>query len=143
MQELTVPIDADADAVLLYCFTAVQVHVCVASYDMVQKLPPDQLARDGVVICDESHLLKSRTTKRTQHVAALVKRAARAVLITGTPLLSKPIEVFTQVRGFGLTVGWGLHSGAWGVGYAAVRGFHTGAQRWVLTTLKTQAQPTC
>ena len=51
------------------------------------------------VICDESHCLKTRTTKRTQFATALVKSARRALLITGTPLLSKPIELFPQVGG--------------------------------------------
>lgn len=32
-----------------------------------------------------------------QAVAPLVKRASRAVLITGTPAMSRPIELYSQV----------------------------------------------
>lgn len=50
------------------------------------------------VICDESHQLKSRTAKRTRFLSAAVRAAARAILLTGTPLLSRPIEAWPQVR---------------------------------------------
>ena len=115
-----------------------QAHVCVTSYDLVQKLDPDLVKRYGVVLVDESHCLKTRDTKRTQvrgqresplddpifkiwpvwtvcslshckplcsllrppapqFLSKLVKAARHAVLMTGTPLLSKPIEVYPQV----------------------------------------------
>ncbi|PNH06002.1 DNA annealing helicase and endonuclease ZRANB3 [Tetrabaena socialis] len=50
------------------------------------------------VICDESHALKSRTTQRYAKVGPLVRRAARAVLCTGTPLLNRPIEIWPQIE---------------------------------------------
>lgn len=34
-------------------------HVCIASYDLVQKMKGSR--RYGVIIADESHMLKSRT----------------------------------------------------------------------------------
>ena len=43
-----------------------QAHVCVTSYDLVQKLEPDMIKKYGFVLVDESHCLKSRDTKRTQ-----------------------------------------------------------------------------
>ena len=51
----------------------------------------------GMVICDESHALKSHRTKRCQFVWPFVQRARRAVLISGTPAPSRPIELFPQV----------------------------------------------
>lgn len=51
----------------------------------------------GVVVCDESHALKSHSAKRTQFLWPVVQRAKRAILITGTPALSRPIELFPQV----------------------------------------------
>ena len=51
----------------------------------------------GVIICDESHALKSHSAKRTQFMWPLVQQASRAILITGTPALSRPIELFPQV----------------------------------------------
>ncbi len=49
------------------------------------------------VICDESHSLKDRTTKRYDRVGPLVRGAARAVLCTGTPIMNRPIEIWPQV----------------------------------------------
>lgn len=56
-----------------------------------------------VVVLDESHSL--RTTDRapdaphTEAAAAAVRAAARAVLLSGTPSLTRPFDLFRQVRG--------------------------------------------
>ncbi|VDO50545.1 unnamed protein product [Haemonchus placei] len=47
---------------------------------------------------DESHLLKDTKAKRTQVAHALAKRATRVILLSGTPALSRPAELFSQVR---------------------------------------------
>lgn len=59
----------------------------------------------GVVIVDESHSL--RATKSRDHDAAhteacvsIVKHAKRSVLLSGTPSLSKPFELYRQVGKF-------------------------------------------
>uniref|UniRef100_A0A7R9V4K7 Uncharacterized protein n=1 Tax=Chlamydomonas euryale TaxID=1486919 RepID=A0A7R9V4K7_9CHLO len=75
----------------------VRAHALVTSYDMVQKMERKELQRYNFVIADESHKLKSRDTKRTRFVSDVVRRAKCALLLTGTPLLSKPIEAFEQV----------------------------------------------
>ncbi|KAK9804695.1 hypothetical protein WJX72_000259 [[Myrmecia] bisecta] len=68
----------------------------IVSYELVQKL--DRYAyRYPFVICDESHALKSRESNRTKFVSGLVRHVRHAVLITGTPLLSKPVELFAQI----------------------------------------------
>ncbi|GAX78561.1 hypothetical protein CEUSTIGMA_g6001.t1 [Chlamydomonas eustigma] len=72
-------------------------HACITSYDLIQKLDKDLSKVYGFVIVDESHCLKSRDAKRTQFLSKLVKASRHAVLLTGTPLLSKPIEVFPQI----------------------------------------------
>jgi len=45
---------------------SLKAHVCVTSYDMVQKMDVEMVKRYGVIVVDESHCLKSRDTKRTQ-----------------------------------------------------------------------------
>lgn len=47
---------------------------------------------------DESHLLKNVKAKSTAAAAELSKRAKRVVLLTGTPALSRPSELFTQLQ---------------------------------------------
>jgi hypothetical protein len=60
------------------------------------------IAAGQVVVVDESHSL--RTTDRapdsrnTEAAAAAVKTAKRAVLLSGTPSLSRPYDLFRQVR---------------------------------------------
>jgi len=52
----------------------------------------------GVIVCDESHYLKNSGAKRTQALIPLIKKIPRALLLSGTPMLSKPEEVFTQAH---------------------------------------------
>jgi len=51
---------------------------------------------------DESHALKTPNSKRTAFVSELLKSQpeTRAVLITGTPVQSRPIEIWPQVSMF-------------------------------------------
>lgn len=52
----------------------------------------------GVVILDESHSLKNFQSKSTQAALTLSKKAKRVILLTGTPALSRPVELFTQLQ---------------------------------------------
>ncbi|KAI0560478.1 Helicase [Gracilaria domingensis] len=72
--------------------------VNIVSYDLVRKIPRTSLSKCQFVVADESHYLKSGTAKRTQAVVPLLKNAKRAVLLSGTPALSRPVELFSQVN---------------------------------------------
>jgi hypothetical protein len=50
-----------------------------------------------VVVADESHYLKSAEARRTRAALPLLQGARRALLLTGTPALNRPKELFTQV----------------------------------------------
>ena len=78
-------------------------HIVITSYDLAQKLRGYE-RHFGMVICDESHALKNPASKRTQFFRALLGRgtAKRVLFLTGTPALSRPIELFTQVSVGGL-----------------------------------------
>ena len=77
-----------------------EIGVLIVNYDIVAKLRPrlDLVAWD-ILICDESHLLKTPTAKRTQAVLGRDGRggiaAGRRVFLTGTPAESRPAELFT------------------------------------------------
>ena len=49
------------------------------------------------VIADESHYIKNAETKRTKAVVPLLTSADHAILLTGTPALSRPRELWTQL----------------------------------------------
>ncbi|KAF6213119.1 hypothetical protein GE061_010834 [Apolygus lucorum] len=73
--------------------------VVIISYDLVSKLK-DVLKnlKFGVIICDESHSLKSGKTVRTKAVLEVAKKARRVILLSGTPALSRPIELYYQFK---------------------------------------------
>jgi len=50
-----------------------------------------------VLICDECHFIKDPSAQRTKATVPLVKDARRAILLSGTPALNKPKELFQQV----------------------------------------------
>ncbi|XP_025871341.2 DNA annealing helicase and endonuclease ZRANB3 isoform X1 [Vulpes vulpes] len=51
-----------------------------------------------VVIVDESHYMKSRNATRSKILLPIVQKAKRAILLTGTPALGRPEELFMQIE---------------------------------------------
>ncbi|XP_037379178.2 DNA annealing helicase and endonuclease ZRANB3 isoform X2 [Talpa occidentalis] len=51
-----------------------------------------------VVIVDESHYMKSRNAARSKILLPIVQKAERAILLTGTPALGRPEELFMQLE---------------------------------------------
>ena len=49
------------------------------------------------VICDESHYLKNLQAVRTTMVCPLIEKARHAILLSGTPCLNRPVELYAQV----------------------------------------------
>ncbi|XP_051126579.1 uncharacterized protein LOC127248338 isoform X2 [Andrographis paniculata] len=71
----------------------------IISYDIVPKLQDVLLASDfKVVIADESHFLKNAQAKRTTASLPLLQKAQYLILLSGTPALSRPIELFKQLE---------------------------------------------
>uniref|UniRef100_A0A9J7YKW8 Zinc finger, RAN-binding domain containing 3 n=1 Tax=Cyprinus carpio carpio TaxID=630221 RepID=A0A9J7YKW8_CYPCA len=53
--------------------------------------------RFGVILVDESHYLKSRNAARSKILVPVIQNAKRAILLTGTPALGRPEELFMQI----------------------------------------------
>ncbi|XP_075656341.1 uncharacterized protein LOC142626404 isoform X2 [Castanea sativa] len=71
----------------------------IISYDVVPKLQNLLMASEfKVVIADESHFLKNAQAKRTTASLPVIKKAKYALLLSGTPALSRPIELFKQLE---------------------------------------------
>ncbi|XP_048809385.1 DNA annealing helicase and endonuclease ZRANB3 isoform X1 [Lagopus muta] len=51
-----------------------------------------------VVVVDESHYMKSRNAKRSKILLPIIQKASRAILLTGTPALGRPEELFMQIE---------------------------------------------
>jgi SWI/SNF-related matrix-associated actin-dependent regulator 1 of chromatin subfamily A len=73
--------------------------VTIISYDLFSKLSYD-IRQQGfkVVIADESHYLKNGQAKRTMAIVPAVRQAKHAILLTGTPALARPIELFNLLN---------------------------------------------
>ncbi|EFJ51368.1 hypothetical protein VOLCADRAFT_103414 [Volvox carteri f. nagariensis] len=67
--------------------------------DQIQKLKPQ------MVVLDEAHYIKNGKAKRTEAALPLIKQARHAVLLTGTPALSKPNELVPLLQGLFPTAG--------------------------------------
>ncbi|XP_056168324.1 uncharacterized protein LOC115690629 isoform X10 [Syzygium oleosum] len=71
----------------------------IISYDVVQKLQNVLMSSDfKLVIADESHFLKNAQAKRTAATLPVIKKAQYAILLSGTPALSRPIELHKQLE---------------------------------------------
>lgn len=73
--------------------------VLIASYNMMERNMDKLLQRQfGIVIYDESHTLKNSKAKCTVVAKRLAEKAKRVILLSGTPALSRPLELFTQLQ---------------------------------------------
>eukprot|EP00049_Salpingoeca_infusionum_P020339 m.363875 g.363875 ORF g.363875 m.363875 type:complete len:894 (-) comp24547_c0_seq1:101-2782(-) len=71
--------------------------VVIMSYSLVSKFGK-QLSKFKVVIADEAHYLKNGKAQRARALVPIIQSAPRALLLSGTPALSKPIELFQQLK---------------------------------------------
>ncbi|CAB3234365.1 unnamed protein product [Arctia plantaginis] len=75
-----------------------QTEVVIVSYK-ITSMHTDLLKSKnfGVVIIDESHYLKSHKAQCTVALNGITRKCQRAILLSGTPALSRPAELFTQL----------------------------------------------
>ncbi|KAJ0174478.1 hypothetical protein K1T71_009586 [Dendrolimus kikuchii] len=75
-----------------------QTEVVIVSYK-ITSMHTDLLKskKFGVVIIDESHYLKSHKAQCTVALGGITRACRRAVLLSGTPALSRPAELYTQL----------------------------------------------
>ncbi|XP_045537355.1 SWI/SNF-related matrix-associated actin-dependent regulator of chromatin subfamily A-like protein 1 isoform X2 [Papilio machaon] len=75
-----------------------QTEVVIVSYK-ITSMHTDLLKSKnfGVVILDESHHLKSNKSQCTTALVRVCRGAARVLLLSGTPALSRPVELYTQL----------------------------------------------
>lgn len=76
----------------------------VVNYDIVWKEPLITLLQEQywpLLLCDESHYLKNIEAKRTKIVLGkkgLYNKCQRRWLMTGTPILNRPVELYPALR---------------------------------------------
>lgn len=101
--------------------------IVITSYELAAKrLAELALFAPQVVIVDEAHALKSVTALRTKLLAPFCRRARCCLLLTGTPMLNRPIELWPllyalRVHGVGRYTDFGVKFAA-GVKVRVARG---------------------
>uniref|UniRef100_A0A8C4HQK8 SWI/SNF-related matrix-associated actin-dependent regulator of chromatin subfamily A-like protein 1 n=1 Tax=Dicentrarchus labrax TaxID=13489 RepID=A0A8C4HQK8_DICLA len=72
--------------------------VNIISYDLLSRMDKQQPGNSfNVLIMDESHFLKNMKTARCKAAMPLLKAAKRVILLSGTPAMSRPAELYTQI----------------------------------------------
>ncbi|XP_015686615.1 SWI/SNF-related matrix-associated actin-dependent regulator of chromatin subfamily A-like protein 1 [Protobothrops mucrosquamatus] len=69
----------------------------IVSFDLLSKTEKQLKTTFQVVIVDESHFLKNGKTARCRAAMPLLKAAKRVILLSGTPAMSRPAELYTQI----------------------------------------------
>jgi SWI/SNF-related matrix-associated actin-dependent regulator 1 of chromatin subfamily A len=96
----------------------------LARDDMLQRIKKRKKFR--VIICDESHFLKSSTTKRTKAARPLIRLAKRAILMSGTATPSRPLELYDQLKAL-FTKKIKMNKTQYGARYCDLKMTHFGA----------------
>lgn len=84
--------------------------VVICSYGLAPILIETGVIFPGLFRCaivDESHMLKNKATKRTSTLVPILNATDRCVLLSGTPALSRPAELWPQIQILGTeSQGW-------------------------------------
>lgn len=59
----------------------------------------------SLIILDESHYIKNRTSKRSKQIVPLCRQTPRCLLLTGTPVLNRPEELWSQLEALNFHLG--------------------------------------
>lgn len=72
--------------------------ILITSHDLMSRCIDKLIERRfGILIIDESHVVKSAKSKCFKSASQLSKLAKRVILLSGTPALSRPSELYTQL----------------------------------------------
>ncbi|OQV18069.1 SWI/SNF-related matrix-associated actin-dependent regulator of chromatin subfamily A-like protein 1 [Hypsibius exemplaris] len=76
----------------------VAVQIAIITYDLLGSMKKHLIDRFPTIICDECHHLKNYKAVRTKAAVEVCKSAKRLLLLSGTPALSKPSELYPQIE---------------------------------------------
>ena len=72
--------------------------VVVVSYNFADKLAGKEIPPYDLVILDEAHYIKNPQSERSQAAKALAASAKHVLLLTGTPMENRPIELWPLLQ---------------------------------------------
>eukprot|EP00347_Sterkiella_histriomuscorum_P020832 403336296 len=73
--------------------------IYIISYEIASKIT-DQFVKRGIrfTIVDEAHYLKAHNSVRSKNLVPILSRMKRLVLLSGTPMLARPAELFNLLK---------------------------------------------
>jgi SWI/SNF-related matrix-associated actin-dependent regulator 1 of chromatin subfamily A len=73
--------------------------IYIMSYDLAKNVQPALVKKMfKIAVADEAHYLKNKDAKRTMILSPLLMQCKRVVMLSGTPILSKPMEIFNLIH---------------------------------------------
>jgi len=76
-----------------------EIAVTICSYDLLSRKSKElSEIKYKVIIFDESHLLKSNRSQRAKGATSVSAHSKRVILLSGTPALSRPEELYSQIQ---------------------------------------------
>lgn len=78
-----------------------ETRIVICSYGLATSLVASGKLRPGLFRCaivDESHMLKNMKTKRTSKLVPILHATKRCILLSGTPALARPSELWPQLK---------------------------------------------
>ena len=73
--------------------------IYIISYDLATKKTDEIMKKNAkVFIADEAHYLKSRDAKRSKALIPILTAGKRVILISGTPMINRPVELFNLLK---------------------------------------------
>jgi len=99
---------------MLRSMTSLGLQVCVVNYESAWRLESEIAAwQPDMIICDEGHKIKSHSTNASKAMHRLGAKARYRLLLTGTPVTNKAVDIFSQYKF--------LHPGVFGTSFYAFR----------------------
>ena len=90
-------------------FPTADTKVVICSYGLAPNLIESGKIKEGMFKCaivDESHMLKNKNTKRSRTIIPILMKTTRCLMLSGTPALSRPMELWPQLSVLGNDRGW-------------------------------------
>mmetsp|Transcript_10457 Transcript_10457/g.26351 ORF Transcript_10457/g.26351 Transcript_10457/m.26351 type:complete len:1418 (-) Transcript_10457:134-4387(-) len=82
-------------------FPTSETRIVICSYGLATSLVDSGKLFEGLFRCaivDESHMLKNIKTKRTSKLVPILHATSRCILLSGTPALARPSELWPQLK---------------------------------------------
>jgi len=74
-------------------------NIFIINYDILKRFVNElTTTRFDCLICDEFHYIKNPVAQRTKYVKSIAKNIESVLLLSGTPLLSRPVELFNGLQ---------------------------------------------